>query len=38
LAAIGTLGDDLEAVRRRKDSRQPGSDHGLVVDNGRSDH
>jgi hypothetical protein len=38
LAAIGTLGDDLEAVRRREDSRQPGSDDGLIVDNGRSDH
>ena len=38
LAAVGTLGHDLEAVRRGENSRQPGSDDGLVVDDGGSNH
>ena len=32
------LGDDLEAVGRREDSREAGADDRLVVDEGGSDH
>jgi hypothetical protein len=38
LPAVGILSDDLEAVGRREDSRQPGADDGLVVDDRGSDH
>ena len=38
LPAVGALRYDLEAVRRRENSRQPGSDDGLIVDDCDSDH
>jgi hypothetical protein len=38
LATVGTLGDDLKAVRRRQDSGEARPDDRLVVDDGDSDH
>jgi hypothetical protein len=38
LAAVSALRYDFEAVRGGENSRQPGSDEGLVVDDRDSDH
>ena len=38
LVAVATLGDDLEAVGGPEDPGDPGSHHGLVVDDQDPDH
>ena len=38
IAAIGRLGDDLEVDLVGEELPQSGPDHGMVIDDGNSDH